>query len=60
MSDIRVELDPVIAQCSDKITKLCKLEKETWESVDSVNERYEAMKKRVNETTEQQVRSSHS
>ena len=45
----------MIQQCSDKVTELCKLEKETWQTVDELNEKCEAMIKQVDTTTEQQV-----
>ena len=56
MNDIQAELDPFLTKCSERITKLCKLEKETCETVDSITEEYEAMKKQVDDTTEEQVR----
>ena len=45
----------MIQQCSDKVTELCKLEKETWQTVDTLNEKYEAMMNQVETTKERQV-----
>ena len=42
-------------KCSDKVTELCKLEKETWQTVDELNEKCEAMKNKVDTTAEKQV-----
>ena len=53
MNDIQAELDPLLTKCSERITKLCKLENETWETVDSITEEYEAMKKQVDDTTKE-------
>lgn len=58
LSDVRAEIDPVLSQCSGRITELYKLEKEIWETVDFVTERCQAMKRQVDETTEEQVTSS--
>ena len=55
IDDIQAEFDPLLNKCSERITKLCKLEKETWETVDSITDKCEAMKKQVDDTTEEQV-----
>ena len=56
--NLEAHFKQMIQQCSDKVTELCKLEKETWQTVDTLNEKCEAMIKQVDTTTEQQV--SHS
>ena len=45
----------MIKRCSEKVTELCKLEKETWQTVDELNEKCEAMIDQIETTTEQQV-----
>ena len=44
-----------IKKCSDKVTELCKLEKQTWQTVDELNEKCEAMMNQVDTTAEKQV-----
>lgn len=45
----------MIKKCSEKVTELCKLEKRTWQTVDELNEKCEAMIKQVDLTAEKQV-----
>ena len=45
----------MIKKCSDKVTELCKLEKETWQTVDTLSEKCEAMMNQVETTKEKQV-----
>ena len=44
-----------IKKCSDKVTELCKLEKQTWQTVDELNEKCVAMMNQVDSTAEKQV-----
>ena len=48
----------MIKKCSEKVTELCKLEKQTWQTVDELNEKCEAMMKQVDTTAEKQVQCS--
>ena len=50
--------EDMIKKCSDKVTELCKLEKQTWQTVDELNEKCEAMMKQVDTTAEKQVQCS--
>ena len=52
---IEKEFDVMTKKCSDKITELCKLEKQTWQTVDELNEICEAMVNQVDSTAEKQV-----
>ena len=52
---LEAQFADMIKKCSDKVTELCKLEKETWQTVGELNEKCEAMIKQVDTTTEQQV-----
>ena len=45
----------MIKKCSDKVTELCKLEKQTWQTVDELNEKCKAMMNQVDTTAEKQV-----
>ena len=45
----------MMKKCSDKVTELCKLEKQTWQTVDTLNEKCEDMIKHVEATAERQV-----
>ena len=47
--------EDMIKNCSDKVTELCKLEKQTWQTVDELNEKCEAMMNQVDTTVEMQV-----
>ena len=52
---LEAQFADMIQQCSDKVTELCKLEKETWQTVDTLNEKYEAMMNQVETTKERHV-----
>ena len=52
---LEVQFADMIKKCSDKVTELCKLEKETWQTVDTLNEKCEAMMNQVDTTKEKQV-----
>ena len=45
----------MIKKCSDKVTERCKLEKQTWQTVDELNEKCVAMMNKVDSTAEKQV-----
>mgnify|MGYP001798279088 CR=1 FL=1 len=47
--------EDMIKKCSDKVTELCKLEKQTWQTVDELNEKCQAMMNQVDTTVEKQV-----
>ena len=52
---LETRFEDMIKKCSDKVTELCKLEKQTWQTVDELNEKCEAMMKQVDTTAEKQV-----
>lgn len=59
MATTRISLEAqfadMIKKCSDKVTELCKLEKETWQTIDTLNEKCVAMIEQVETTKEKQV-----
>ena len=54
LATLRTTLD-MIKKFSDKVTELCKLVKQTWQTVDELNEKCEAMMNQVDKTAEKQV-----
>ena len=52
---LEAQFADMIKKCSDKITELCKLEKETWQTVDELNEKCKAMIEQVETTKDKQV-----
>ena len=41
--NLEAHFKQMIKKCSEKVTELCKLEKGTWQTVDELNEKCEAM-----------------
>ena len=52
---LEAHFSEMIKKCSEKVTELCKLEKQTWQTVDELNEKCEAMIRQVDLTAEKQV-----
>ena len=52
---LEAQFADMIKNCSVKVTELCKLEKETWQTVDTLNEKCEGMMNQVDTTKEKQV-----
>ena len=57
-TSLEAHFSEMIKKCSDKVTELCRLEKQTWQTVDKLNEKCEAMVKQVDTTAEKQVSTS--
>ena len=45
----------MMKRCAEKVTELCKLEKQTWQIIDTLNEKCDAMVMQIDTTAEQQV-----
>ena len=54
-ANLETRFEEMIQKCSDKVTELCKLEKQTWQTVDELNGKCEAMMNQVDTTVEKQV-----
>ena len=54
-TSLKAHLADLTKKCSDKVTELCKLEKQTWQTVDELNGKCEAMMNQVDTTVEKQV-----
>ena len=52
---LEAQFADMIKKCSDKVVELCKLEKETWQTVDELNEKCKAMIEQVETTKDKQV-----
>ena len=55
LATLETRFEEMVQKCSDKVTELCKLEKQTWQTVDELNEKCEAMMNKVDSTAEKQV-----
>ena len=45
----------MMKRCAEKVTELCKLEKQTWQIIDMLYEKCDAMIMQIDTTAEQQV-----
>lgn len=54
-TDLEAEIDEMLKEISKKITELCNLEKNTWQTVDELTENCEKMVNQVDECVNKKV-----